>query len=156
MKCASAIDRMLEADPQELAGSGDGELASHIATCEPCSAMAAQIVNSQLELAQELDSHTPRLRADEALRITEGRAASKRRRNNIWQIGAPMAAAAGFAGVVLLGGGHQDIGSTALARVQEPLPGLEVQGPPGKDVAVFEVADRPDVVVVWFFDAGDD
>ena len=72
------------------------------------------------------------------------------------KICAPLAAAASVAAVVVLGGGSDGLDGAIQARIPETLPGLEVQSPPGKDVAVFEVADRPDVVVVWFFDAGDD
>jgi hypothetical protein len=32
---------------------------------------------------------------------------------------------------------------------------LDLETPPGKDVAVFEVEDRPDIVVVWFYEQGD-
>ena len=156
MNCASAINGILEADSQELCGAGDSELALHLATCERCRQLAESIFAGQLELARELDARSPRIRADEALKIAERKASEVRRRNRIWQIGAPLAAAAGLTGVVLLSDGHGGLEDLVQARVPETLPGLEVQSPPGKDVAVFEVADRPDVVVVWFFDAGDD
>ena len=123
------------------------------------SVLAEQIVSSQLGLARELETHTPRIRADEALRRAESKASAVRRRGAIWQIGAPLAAAAGLVGLVLLGDSQNIIDnpkSLVQAQVPESLPGLEVQGPPGKDVAVFGVADRPDVVVVWFFDVGDE
>ena len=156
MKCASAIDRMLEADPQELSGEGTGELAGHLASCDRCCALAEQIVEGQLGLARELETQSPRLSAEDGLRIAEKRSSAIRRRNAIWQIGAPLAAAAGITGIVLAGNGGVGVKDMALTRGAETLPGLEVQAPPGKDVAVFGVADRPDVVVVWFFNAGDD
>jgi anti-sigma factor RsiW len=156
MNCVSAIDRMLEADPQELSRPGASELASHLATCERCRQLAERIVAGQSELARELEAQAPGINADEALKLAEHRASAIRRRSIVWQIGAPLAAAAGIAGIVLLGDGRTSLDTPVQARVTETLPGLEVQSPPGKDVAVFAVADRPDVVVVWFFDAGDD
>jgi hypothetical protein len=159
MNCASAIDQMLEADPQELLGEGNGELAGHLASCERCGALAEQIVAGQLGLARELEMLTPRIPADEVLRRAESKASAIRRRGGIWQIGVPLAAAAGLAGMILLGDSRNIMDSPeslVQAQVPESLPGLAVQGPPGKDVAVFNVADRPDVVVVWFFDVGDE
>jgi len=41
------------------------------------------------------------------------------------------------------------------APEQEVALGLDIETPPGKNVAVFEIADRPDIVVVWFYDQGD-
>ena len=155
MNCASAVDEMLEADPQELLGEGNSELAGHIVSCERCRVLAEQFVEGQLELARELETRAPRVSADVALRTAENTGAI-RRRNAIWQIGAPLAAAAGIVGIAVLGDNPAGLGSYVQARVPETLPGLEVQSPPGKDVAVFEVADRQDVVVVWFFDTGDD
>jgi len=147
---------MLEVEPQELSIEGNGELAGHLASCERCRALAEQIVAGQLGLARELNMQSPRTCADEALRIVEDRKSAIRRGNAVWQIGAPLAAAASITAVLLFGNGGSGLENSILNNSPETLPGLEVQGPPGKDVAVFGVADRPDVVVVWFFDAGDD
>jgi len=154
MNCSAATDRMLEADPRDLVGEGDGELASHLATCDRCRTIAERFVSGQLGLARELDARTPRFGADEALRNAKRKASVIRRRNAGWQIAAPLAAAAGLAGLVLFGGGDTGTELLMQARAPEPPSGLEVTAPPGKDVAVFKVTDRPDVVVVWFFDAG--
>ena len=118
--------------------------------------MAEQFLEGQLGLARELDARVPRLSADEALRVAGRKVAAARRRKTRWQIGAPLAAAAGLAGLVLLGDRNNDTEVLARAHAPEQLPGLEVTGPPGKDVAVFKVTGRPDVVVVWFFDSGDE
>lgn len=156
MKCASAVDRMLEADLQEISDAGSGELAKHLASCDRCSDLAEQILAGEFGLARELETSAPRIGADEALRIAESKASVVWRRNAVWQIGVPLAAAASITAVMLFGDGGFGVENSVLRSSPETLPGLEVQGPPGKDVAVFEVANRPDVVVVWFFDAGDD
>jgi hypothetical protein len=156
MNCVAAIDRMLEAGPQDLTGEGDSELASHLAACDRCRTIAEQFVAGQLGLARELEAQTPRLPAGDALRIAERKASAISRRNAAWQIGAPLAAAASLTALVLLNDDNNGAEVFVQARVPEPLPGLEVTAPPGKDVAVFKVTDRPDVVVVWFLDAGDE
>jgi hypothetical protein len=147
---------MMEADPRDLAGEGDPKLALHLETCEKCRSLSEKFLASQLGLARELDERAPRLSAEEALQVAKRRVATIRRRNARWQIGAPMAAAAGLAGLVLLVDDGDKTEALARGRVPEQLPGLEVVGPPGKDVVVFKVTDRPDVVVVWFFDSGDE
>lgn len=156
MNCSSAIQSMLEAEPLELRGIGDSELAKHLATCEECRSIASEMLAAQESLAGELAAAEPRLSVEEAVRVAGRRRASVSRRNLFLQVGAPLAAAAGLAGIVMFGGQNDTANETVQTLVEETLPGLEVQGPPGKDVAVFEVADRPDVVVVWFFDAGDE
>lgn len=156
MKCASAVDRMLEADLREISDAGSGELAEHLTSCDRCSHLAEQILAGELGLARELETPNHRISAAEALRVAERSRSLVRRRNAIWQIGGPFAAAASVAAVVLFGNGGFGVENSILTSSPETLPGLEVQSPPGKDVAVFEVANRPDVVVVWFFDAGDD
>ncbi len=156
MNCQTATEMMMEASPRDLAGDGDPILASHLESCEKCRALAEHFLVSQLGLVRELDAHAPRLSVDEALQAAKGRVATIRRRNARWQIGAPLAAAAGLAGLVVLADGSEETDVLARTPVPEQLPGLEVIGPPGKDVAVFNVTDRPDVVVVWFFDSGDE
>jgi hypothetical protein len=155
MNCSTATELMLEADPRALGGEGDSELVSHIESCDRCRAIADRFLSGQLALANELDANVPRRTVEEALRAAEQRSIVLRRRKTLWQVGAPLAAAAGLVGLVLLGDGSTGSDVLLQTSVPEPLPGLEVSGPPGKDVAVFKVTDRPDIVVVWFFDTGD-
>jgi len=156
MKCSTATDLMLETDPRELAGEGESELVFHLMTCDRCRAIADRLLSGQLSLARELEAVSPQRGVKEALRAAEQKALAVGRKKTRWQIGAPLAAAAGLVALVLLGDGSNAIDETVQARVPVPLPGLEVTGPPGKDIAVFQVADRPDIVVVWFLDAGDE
>ncbi len=156
MNCKTAVDRMLEADHRELAREVESDLVSHLETCQRCQVLADQILSETIGLSRELEAQSSRFQADEALSVATEKATTRRRRNTLLQFGAPVAAAAGIAGMVLLADGNNGMENLLQARVPEALPGLEVQSPPGKDVAVFEVADRPDVVVVWFFDSGDE
>ena len=43
MRCEVALDRMLEADPDELRGGAGTELSAHIAGCQRCAAAAAAL-----------------------------------------------------------------------------------------------------------------
>jgi hypothetical protein len=156
MNCSTAADMMMEADPQELSGEGDSDLASHLEGCSSCRAMAEQLIDGHLSLAMGLDARMPRLSVEDALHAAERRASALRRRNARLQIGAPLAAAAGFVALVLLEHGSQAVEEPVQTTVVKSMPGLDVTGPPGKDIAVFKVLDRPDIVVVWFFDAGDE
>ena len=156
MNCAAATELMLEADLPDLQGDGDRELAAHLAECERCRTIGAQFLSAQVDLAREIDGRAPGRSVEEALIVAKRESARQRRRNAILQIGAPIAAAAGLAGVMMFGDGNNGTETLFQVSAPEPLPGLEVTAPPGKDVAVFNVADRPDVVVVWFFDAGDE
>ena len=93
---------------------------------------------------------------EEAIRKARIRAGAIRRRRTLWQTAVPLAAAAGITGIVLQSSGHNGLENTWQPQGEQALPAFEVQASPGKDVAVFEVADRPDVVVIWFLERGDD
>ena len=124
MNCSIATETMLEADPQDLTGDNDSDLARHIAACARCRAIAEHLVQGQLGLARELDELSPQTAVDEAIQIAGRRASAIRRRNLRWQIGTPLAAAAGLVGLVLLGGGDDLTDVLVQARAPEPLPGL--------------------------------
>ena len=47
MNCELAFDRMLEADPQDLAPESQTELGVHIAGCERCRAVAEEILGGE-------------------------------------------------------------------------------------------------------------
>jgi len=52
MTCSTMIDRMLEADLEELSGRGDTVLARHLQACARCSAVAGQLVRDTDDLAR--------------------------------------------------------------------------------------------------------
>lgn len=65
MTCAEALDRMLEADPVELRGMGESDLAVHLLTCAPCRETAADLTAGLDAIADSLatDARTPPVRA---------------------------------------------------------------------------------------------
>jgi hypothetical protein len=156
MKCAQAIEAMLEAEAAALLPGDDTELARHIRRCADCAAAAHTIVTQQRELERSLRAERPTTTVDRALARAGARATGVRRRSRIWRAAIPIAAAAGVAGILVSNTDRRVTpGSIWRAPEQSATVGFEIEPPPGKNVAVFEVEDRPDIVVVWFYGQGD-
>jgi hypothetical protein len=153
IECVVARDLMLEAEPAELEGRGDSELARHLAGCGPCGAAARAILAAERELGRALLATTPRRDASEAVRAGTRRAAHHR-----WLWGATPLAAAAVVALVLLGrrgvpGLPGVPGAAAVApspRRAAPGSDIAVVAPPGQSVAVLRT-DNPEIVVIWFF-----
>ena len=156
MKCEQAVEAMLEAESADLLPGGATELARHIGKCADCAAMARTILVQQRELERSLQAERPKTTVEDALARAGARATRVHRRRRFWQAAIPTAAAAGVAGILVsTSDRHVAPGSMWQAPAQNETRGFEIETPPGKSVAVFEVEDRPDVVVVWFYDEGD-
>jgi len=73
------IERLLEAEPDELAGRGEGGVAEHVRSCARCRAVAERLLDAEAALAAELAA-PPRVGVDEAiekaLRVAAGQAAA--------------------------------------------------------------------------------
>ncbi len=156
MNCAEARELLLEADSAELRCVVASPVVEHLEACDRCRALAARILRAQSTLERELAGVLPRTPVDAALESASLRAAAVRRKLS-WWAAAPLAAAAGVAGLLLFGRGGPDL----PGQMWQPQPmvaagGIDVEVPFGKDVVVFGMEDRPDLVVVWFFDKGDD
>jgi anti-sigma factor RsiW len=147
MNCDAARERLLEADLAQLQGEDDGELARHLRSCERCQKQAQVILDQYTALRSALERQAPRLNpADPRWRPQVAPAPTHR-----WAVMVPLALAAGLA-ILVVARGRQ----TAL-KPSAPAPpaasaalGLDVQGPPGRTVAVFQT-DNPNIVVIWSF-----
>ena len=156
MTCAEAWGRLLEADPEELKGTVESDLSRHLTACAACRALADDILDAQSALEIALADARPISPVDAVLQVAASRAEARRRRRS-WWAAAPVAAAAGLAGLVLLVNG----GSEMPGDVWHPTPvpaasGVDVEAPADRDVVVFDIEDRPDVLVIWFFDKGEE
>jgi len=60
------IERLLEAEPDELAGRGGGRVAEHVRSCARCRAVAERLLDAQAALAAELTA-PPQVGVDEAI-----------------------------------------------------------------------------------------
>jgi anti-sigma factor RsiW len=156
MNCADARELLLEADAAELRCMVASQVSQHLEACGSCRTLATRILQAQSTLEKELAGVEPRTPVDAALQSATVSAAAARRKHR-WWAAAPLAAAAGAAGLLLFGNGGPELtGELWQPRRVVANSGLDVDVPSGKDVVVFNIKDRPDVVVVWFFDKGDD
>ncbi|HEY8470292.1 MAG TPA: hypothetical protein VIL18_11650 [Longimicrobiales bacterium] len=76
MTCREAIEWLLEAEPDELAGRGGGAAAEHVRACVRCRAVAARLLEAQAMLAAEL-MVPPRVGVEEAIEEVLGAAAGQ-------------------------------------------------------------------------------
>lgn len=140
--CATATELLLTAEPAELRGTGDSELAAHVRACTSCRSQAELLLANQTQLAHALDTLT-------SLHSTAVTALRPVRR---WapRLLLPLAAAA--AAVIV---------SRVVERAVEPLPPIIV--PPTRvaevpvvnasterNVAVMRTSD-PNITVVWYY-----
>lgn len=146
MNCETARERMLEADLSEL--RGEGELASHLQTCEGCRRRAQVILDQYAALRGALERQVPRLDpADPRWRTLSPQRPAWRR----WQVLVPVALAASLAVLVVARRNQPSLPLNPPVSVLAATGGgLDVQGPPGKTVAVFQT-DNPNIVVIWSF-----
>lgn len=167
MRCDAARERLLVADPDVLAGAGDGPLARHLRSCAGCRDAARRILEQQRALADALAGLGPR-RAPPSpaesgtpptARATTEQGPRHRAARHPWV--AAILAAAGLAGLLLLGPRQEEgpvpdeAGPPAEATAEGgEAPGgttaLRVEVPPGRRAAVFDT-QHPGVTVVWFF-----
>jgi anti-sigma factor RsiW len=150
VNCELAFERMLEADPEELAGQGDSELAAHVKQCSRCGAVAAEILAGQELLASGLRQ----LRVDgtvEELLPEVRRVAATPRRRLLTRVALPLAAAAALA--LLVVGDRSEIlpsAESATPIAQAPRPEQSVRLAPNTNAVVFKTSN-PKITVVWFY-----
>jgi predicted anti-sigma-YlaC factor YlaD len=156
MNCAEIRGLLLDADRAELDGTAESDLGRHLHGCSSCRELADLILTTERALAIQVESERPATSVESALEKARQTASAGRRRR-AWRVAAPTAAAAGLAGLLVFGSGRPNM----PGEIWEPPParvsaGVEVEAPPGRDVAVFDIEDQQDIVVVWFFDQGDE
>jgi hypothetical protein len=149
IECKAALKRLLEADPAELSGASDSELAAHLRECERCSAVAGRLLAGQQELAAQLGELGPCTDVEEALSRARARRRRVARRRNAWRVAAPLAAAAAVAAVFLL---SSPDGQMPGEVVPLPAPRIEpvVHVAAAQNVMVFETQDKS-AKVIWFY-----
>ncbi len=147
--CETAFELLLEADPTELAGRGDSELAEHVRGCARCGAVAARLLRGQEELATALGELGPRTGVEEALSIVRARRRKVEWRRHAWRVVAPLAAAAAIAAVVILRSPTEPLPEEI---VRSPAPRIEavVKVAAAQNVMVFETRDKS-AKVIWFY-----
>lgn len=179
MRCETALERMLEAEPAELRGEVDTEMARHIAGCARCGAVAAAMLAEANALDAALGEYAAalagttdadrtaaaRVAADAALtaigpengeETLPGRGpVSSRSRGRRWTRAAwlPLAAAAALAGVLVLGRGPGPFPTSVptLPDPRPPAPAVSVRPPADRGTAIMETGN-PDITIVWLYE----
>lgn len=171
MSCTEIRERLLEAELDELAGESDTPVGRHVRSCPACGAVARTLLAETRALGAALDSLAPSrdgvapaghvagsrssLAAGPVPSVVRERGGSpvprSRGRVRRW---APLAAAAGLAGLIAIGWGEdRPLGdpSTPLDRVEAPVgERFAIEVPDDGRLAVFDTAD-PSIKVVWFY-----
>ncbi len=147
-KCDAAFEALLEADPVELAGRGDSDLAAHVRECERCGAVAANLLAGQEQLAEALIELRPRTDVAAALQSVHERGRRRLAWERVSRWG-PVAAAAAIAAAMVLQAlpAARMVPGERVPAVSQAEPLLEV--PSGQNVMVFETRDRS-AKVIWF------
>lgn len=147
--CETAFERLLEADPGELTGQNDSELAVHMRACVRCRAVAERILAAQDRLAAALDELHPLTEVGVAVRQVRERRQAALRRERAWRWG-PVAAAAVIAVAMVLK--SLPAGRLTVAEVEAVPAEVEilVEAATSQNVMVFETRDRS-AKVVWFY-----
>jgi hypothetical protein len=139
MKCEAVRDALLEADMDELRGTGDSDVTRHVATCADCAAYARRIMQSYSQMAVGLGQMSTQNVAATVIPM-------KKRRPAMW-LPLPLAAAAILA-LLLLRSEREELPNVdALAQlITREAP---VASPPaGKQAMILE---RNDMTIVWLY-----
>jgi anti-sigma factor RsiW len=147
--CPDRVGALLEAEPDELAGRADSDLARHIAGCDACREAAASLRRATLSLDRVLASPGAGPDMDALLSRARHRETTVVRRAFPRALWIGLAAAASFAALLLLGPDRRPtpVAPVAATSVRE-LPTVESAG--DADLAVLPT-DNPNITVIWFF-----
>jgi hypothetical protein len=172
--CTPFRELMLEADPGELRGVGNGALARHLRACDSCARVAALLLEETARLdallddAPEVDvagilaragmspastAPEPRIAPPSAAAVAPSapaRVGMLFPRRRIW---IPLAAAAALAAVLLLRSPRlRSPGASVAAAPATAAPPL-VEPAAGQDAAILQT-DDPEITVIWLFPTG--
>lgn len=175
MRCETALERMLEAEPETLRGEGDGELVRHLAGCARCARIAATLVEESDAVDRALDEWAGEISADAtadaalaAIRATptdevappgfdqgSGAVGVRRVSRRTWMRRAwvPLAAAAALAGILFLTRHEMPFPPASGSDGPAVEPRVSVTPPPDRNVAIMET-ENPNITIVWLYQRG--
>ncbi|NJD20091.1 MAG: hypothetical protein FIA95_12520 [Gemmatimonadetes bacterium] len=157
--CSELRELLLEAEPGELRGEGEGPLASHLRSCDACRRHAELLLRADEAVDEALGSEGTldveavlRQACEAPAELTwKSRAVSAARRaaaaRRAW---IPVAAAAALTALLLVARGPTPVPVPAIVRAEAaPLVAATSAG----GVAILET-DSPNITVLWFFEQG--
>ena len=159
--CTRPLAELLVAEPDELAGRGDTDLARHIRACPHCTASARRILAANDALREVLDVPNP-ANVNAVLRKARIETARPSDRRPRFAIPASIRVVAATSMVVVIAAAielkmhHQPdrpLPSKTWIPVAEEQPVLV--DAPGYNVAVIPTTD-PDITIFWFYKENDD
>ncbi len=151
MNCELALERMLDADPEELEGRGDVELVVHIQGCGRCQSVAAELLAGHEMLAAKIHSVDADRGVERVLPAVRRAAIQRVRRRRLIRFALPAAAAAVLALLVT----RDPVPSMPLVDPPAQLIGRPPEHPtvrlaPNTNALVLET-NNPKITVVWFY-----
>ena len=149
ISCETARDLLLEAEPAELRGEGDGALARHVRGCPACRQRATFLLGETDVLRATMDAFRPSRRKPSPAPSVVRRLRTPATGRGL-RILLPLALAAGIAALVLVRRDDVTPPSAPLHVTRATPPVLDVQVPAAQSVAVFQTAN-PNIVVIWSY-----
>ena len=152
MNCELALDRMLEADPEELALESHTELGVHIGGCERCRAVADEILAGQQTLGDAVRGLEAKGKVDAVVHSVRAAVSTRRRRKVVSVALLPLAAAAVFVLLVIRDGGRTPtppLPTQWIAQADVPSRPV-ITLPPATNAMVLQT-ENPKISVVWFY-----
>lgn len=151
MNCEMALERMLDANPEELDGRGDSELVVHIQDCGRCQAVAAELLAGHEMLDAEIHSVDADRGVERVMPAVRRAAIQRVRRRRLIRFVIPAAAAAVLALLVT----RDPVPSMPLGNPPAQLAGSAPEQPtvrlaPNTNALVLET-NNPKITVVWFY-----
>ena len=150
MNCELALDRMLEADREELALESHTELGVHIGGCERCRAVADEILAGQQTLGDAVRGLEAKGKVDAVVHSVRAAVSTRRRRKVVSVALLPLAAAAVFVLLVIRDGGRPPpLPPQSIAQADVPSRPV-ITLPPATNAIVLQTGN-PKISVVWFY-----
>ncbi len=151
MNCELALERMLDADLEELEDRGDSELVAHIQGCGRCHAVAAELLAGHEMLDAQIHSVDAGRGVERVLPAVRRAAIQRVRRRRLIRFALPAAAAAVLALLVT----RDPVPSVPLVDPQAQLAGQPpeqqtVRLAPNTNAVVLKT-NNPKITVVWFY-----
>ena len=151
MNCELALERMLDADPEELEGRGDSELVTHIQRCGRCQAVAAELLAGHEMLAAQIHSVDVDRGVERVLPAVRRAAIQRVRRRRLIRFALPAAAAAVLAlWAIRAGAPSMPLGNPSAQLAGQPPAQPIVRLAPNTNALVIET-NNPKITVLWFY-----